>query len=473
MPDDLRPTLAPPSDAQAAPPEHVATERAAADDSFPASETPGEAVLLVCRLEGETRVVEAPVGAEISIGRLPESTVVVDSPRVSRRHAIIRRGDEGLVVEDLATANGTVVSGTLLSGGQRSLSGGDVISIGPAEIIVAIASGRAARGDPSPSEADRARAGEDEMPDGILAADPAMTQLLRVAKRLAAAPTTVLVLGETGTGKDVVASRLHAWSPRAKGPFVRLNCASLPETLLESELFGHERGAFTGADRRKVGYFEAAAGGTLLLDEIGELPIGLQPKLLRVLEDRTIHRLGGTDELAVDVRIVCATHRDLEQEVKRGRFRQDLYYRVSTFTLKIPPLRERPTEIVLLAHRFNHEIAQRMHIPPPVLHGDTVEALKRHGWPGNVRELKSAIEHGVVLADDGVFRVQHLPASVRDSGGSAAPAGPMREQLGIIERKQIEEALAAEGGSRTHAARRLGISRRALLYKLTKYGIGR
>jgi len=316
------------------------------------------------------------------------------------------------------------------------------------------------------------------MPDtreGVVVADAAMVEVFQLAKKLAAVQTTVLILGETGVGKEVIAEQIHRWSARAAGPFVRLNCASLPETLLESELFGHERGAFTGADRRKIGYLEAAQDGTLFLDEIGELPLTVQVKLLNVLENREVRRLGGTQEHPIDVRVISATHRDLASEVSSGRFREDLYYRLSAFSLNLPPLRERRSEIPLIAEMFARESARRAGREAPTLDSSATAALLRHPWPGNVRELRNAMEHAVVLAEHGRISAEHLPESVRRREialpSSPNAAGTVKDKLADLERRSIEEALGAEGGNQTRAARRLGMSRRALIYKIEKYGL--
>lgn len=315
-----------------------------------------------------------------------------------------------------------------------------------------------------------------DLPKGVCLADPAMMKVFRVARRVAKTDTTVLVLGETGVGKEVLAEQLHKFSQRADRPYVRLNCASLPETLLSSELFGHERGAFTGADRRKVGYFEAADGGTLLLDEIGELSLSMQVKLLRVLENRTVLRLGATSEIPVDVRVICATHRDLPKDVTEGRFREDLYYRVSAFALTVPPLRERPTEVGLLAELFIRQHAERMGVPTPAIGDAALATLTSHRWPGNVRELKNAIEHAFVMCDGDVILPDHLPestggAETGQTGGDAV--GGVKDKLAQIERASIVKALDDENGNQTRAAKRLGMSRRALIYKMGKYEIKR
>jgi two-component system response regulator AtoC len=318
----------------------------------------------------------------------------------------------------------------------------------------------------------RARPSAPELP-GVVVADEAMVRVFELVRKVAAAPTTVLILGETGVGKEVVAEQLHRQSRRAKGPFVRLNCGSLPETLLESEMFGHEKGAFTGAEQRKVGYLEAADGGTLFLDEIGELAPAMQAKLLRVLENRRIMRVGGREEIAVDVRIIAATNRDLAAEVKPGRFREDLYFRISAFVIEVPPLRERPVEVALLAELFARQFAQRLGRSAPAIHADAAAALLRHRWPGNVRELRNVIERAIVLADGGDLELDDLPDPVRRAEPAPAATGAIRVQLADLELKRIEEAMAAEGGNQTRAAKRLGLSRRALIYKLEKYGLKR
>ncbi|WP_437738311.1 sigma 54-interacting transcriptional regulator [Sorangium sp. So ce1335] len=468
----------------------VATELDAAEGA-PGERAPeGQASLIVRAGDGAARVIDLADGDVVAIGRAPESTICLDDARVSRNHARLARRGRALVLADLGSRNGTSVNGAVVRGAERPLAGGDVIRVGPADIVVAIAAPAPVAAAPPPGSAPAAREGQDGPSSGLgagfVVADEAMVKVFQVVQRLARAQTTVLVLGETGAGKEVVSEQIHRASPRAGGPFVRLSCAALPETLLESELFGHEKAAFTGADRRKIGYFEAAQGGTLLLDEIGELPLAMQAKLLRVLETRRMARIGGTQEIELDVRVVCATHRDLQAEVAAGRFRQDLYYRISTFVLRVPPLRERRAEIALLAHRFAHQVAERMGEPAPRFAPAAMLVLEAHAWPGNLRELRNAVEHAVVLAEGGVIEVEHLPASV--AGGDAAPlsagpppsagapvseGGPMPARLAELEKKSIEEALAAEGNNQTRAAKRLGISRRALLYKLDKYNLRR
>ena len=309
----------------------------------------------------------------------------------------------------------------------------------------------------------------------VVIVDPVMKQVYTLARQCAASTITVLVVGETGSGKEVVAEAVHRFSPRAEKPYVRLNCASLPETLLEAELFGHEKGAFTGAVKMKPGYFEVATGGTLFLDEIGELPAGAQAKLLRALEQKRVVRVGGTKEIAVDVRVVCATNRDLDAEIRRGRFREDLYFRIGAFVIPVPPLRDRRSEIEPLARQFAREIANDLGQKPPGFMPLALAALSAHDWPGNVRELKNAIERAVVLAGGAAIDVEHLPDRVRDVPGAAAtgdePELDVRRRVSEVERGAVVSALDEAGGNQTHAAKKLGVSRFALIRLMEKHGL--
>jgi DNA-binding NtrC family response regulator len=337
-----------------------------------------------------------------------------------------------------------------------------VVHVGGTDIVVAVLTPRARPTGPPAAEEDV------DDPRELVVAEASMRKVYQVARRLGRTQTSVLISGETGSGKEVVAETIHRASARATKPFVTINCASIPEALLESELFGHERGAFTGADRRRIGYVEAAHGGTLLLDEIGDMPLVTQTKLLRVLEARVVTRLGGTQEIPVDVRLLSATHRDLAQDIKTGRFREDLYYRIATFTISVPPLRERPAEIRLFAGLFARQFAERMKEPAPRISPRAEAALLAHAWPGNVRELRNAIEHAVVLAEAGVIEPELLPESARPERAGAVG---LKSEVASVEKKNIEAALDAESANQTRAARRLGISRRALIYKMAKYGL--
>jgi len=294
-----------------------------------------------------------------------------------------------------------------------------------------------------------------------------MKDALQLVEAVAARNTTVLLLGETGTGKGIMARHLHGLSPRAALPFVELNCAGLERELTESELFGYERGAFTGAVGRKVGLFDAADGGTLFLDEIGELDLMVQAKLLKVLEDRRFRRIGGVAEIEVDVRVVAATHRDLETAVKEGRFRADLLYRLNVFAVRIPALRERREEVLPLARRFLAE-ASRGHAPPE-LSPEAARLLENYGWPGNVRELRNVIERAAILCPPGAaIAPNHLPPLPGMTGAGAAPAtggGTLEE----MERHFLERSLAANGGNIQATAKAMGVSRGTLYRKISKY----
>ncbi len=323
------------------------------------------------------------------------------------------------------------------------------------------------------------------LPQSIVVVDPLMKRVLTLARKVAETNITVLVVGETGVGKEIVANAIHQQSPRAAGPFQALNCSALSETLLESELFGHERGAFTGADRRKLGHFEAARGGTLFLDEVGEMPVGVQTKLLRVLEQRTITRVGSTVQVPIDVRIICATNRDLEAEVRRGRFREDLYFRLCAFTLVVPPLRDRRSEITPLASHFARQFALELGQAPPRFSREARDLLECYDWPGNVRELRNAIERAVVLQPSQVIGPEHLPDRVveggelgranQPAGGAAERASGLgvRERVANVERAAVVAALEGCGGNQTRAARQLGISRYALIRLMRKYEVGK
>jgi two-component system, NtrC family, response regulator HydG len=299
-------------------------------------------------------------------------------------------------------------------------------------------------------------------------------------KRAAATDATVLIQGESGTGKELVAHMLHQESSRKNGPFISTHCAALAETLLESELFGHERGAFTGAVKKKLGRFELADGGTIFLDEIGEISASVQTKLLRVLQEREVQRVGGEDTVKVDVRVVCATNRDLKKEVTAGRFREDLYYRLHVVPLVVPPLRERPEDLGILARHFIAKHAPKVNPKVKGITPEALSALHRYAWPGNVRELENAIEQSLVFGESEQLTEKELPlflSAARSSSDSSAvlpvPSGdrPLPDILDDLERQLIERAYAKAGQVKTETARLLGIKTSALYYKLEKYGL--
>ncbi|MEW5851264.1 MAG: sigma-54 dependent transcriptional regulator [Myxococcota bacterium] len=302
----------------------------------------------------------------------------------------------------------------------------------------------------------------------VVAESPAMHALLRRAAPMAAADASVIILGESGTGKEVLARTLHENSPRRRQPFVAVNVAALPTELLESELFGHVKGAFTGALAARRGLMEAAAGGTLFLDEIAEMPLPLQAKLLRALQDGEVRRVGDTQAFSVDVRVICATHRDLRSQVERGLFREDLYYRLKVFSLTVPPLRERREDILPLTRVFL-ELESRANA---VLTPDAERALVQHRWPGNVRELANAVKHGVALSLGGAITSSHLPDDVLQPAPSRPADAPVvLRPLAEVEREHVLHVLQACGGRPSEAARVLGIGRNTLWRKLRGYGV--
>jgi two-component system, NtrC family, response regulator AtoC len=311
---------------------------------------------------------------------------------------------------------------------------------------------------------------------GLVGHSTALQQAIAVARKVAKHPSTVLITGESGSGKELIASLIHSSGPRKAAPFVAVNCGAIPEQLLESELFGHARGAFTGAVENRSGLFEEADGGTLFLDEIGELPVALQVKLLRALQEGEIRRVGDNTPQKVDVRVVAATSRDLESEVKAGRFRADLFYRVNVVRIQLPPLRERREDIPELVRHFIGVFNKRLGLAVTGLTPAAMRLLMDYSWPGNVRELENVVERAMVLAEGAQVDSEHLPAAIR-SPGSAAPAGDddldlsVKRRTEALERALIERALRQTDGNRTRAARLLDLSHRALLYKIKEYGL--
>jgi Nif-specific regulatory protein len=309
-------------------------------------------------------------------------------------------------------------------------------------------------------------------PENIIGNSKAMLNVFALTSQVAQTATTVLILGESGTGKELIASAIHENSPRRKKPFVKVNCASLPETVIESELFGHEKGAFTGAVSRRQGRFELANGGTIFLDEIGEMSANMQVKLLRVLQERQFERVGGTETLEVDVRVIAATNRDLDAGVAAGVFREDLYYRLNVFPIRLPPLRERRSDILLLANRFIERF-NRMHgkavrrVSTPA-----IDMLMAYHWPGNVRELENCIERAVLLSTDGALHSRDLPPTLQTGHSSGtALVGTLKHTLELVERELVVEALKETRGNMAQAARKLGITERIMGLRVSKYDI--
>jgi DNA-binding NtrC family response regulator len=415
-----------------------------------------ETLTLVVLAEDRATAHALPSSGELVLGRGDDVTIRLDAPSISRRHAVVRVG-EGVTIEDLASANGTRLRGQRLAPNTRvPLSVGDAIEIG--DVLAVLHAGRGRKGAVVVESRTSARPG---VPSGVVLASEAMKGLYRLLDRISSSTISVLLLGETGVGKEVVAEALHRFSPRRDKPFLRLNCAALSPTLLESELFGHERGAFTGAVQQKVGLLETAQGGTVFLDEVGELPPPMQVKLLRVLEERKVTRVGGLRALPIDVRFVAATNRDLESAIEEGAFRRDLFFRLNGVSFVVPPLRERREEIVPLARAF----ASGTEIT-----AEAMERLVAYEWPGNIRELRNLIERARAFAGSEPISIEHVASGL---GGASRPHQGLREAKRSAEAQAIVDTLAQCAGNQTHAAKLLGISRTTLVEKLERYGIAR
>jgi two-component system, NtrC family, response regulator AtoC len=453
----------------------------------------------------ETVAFDLPSEGEVTLGRAEENSVRIDSPSVSRKHAVLRVGSK-LTIEDLGGANGTCVrdSRAVRDPGQTQgirrlvrdsaeLSIGDCILLGTVCAVVRHVP-EAPLHFPDP---ERDPESGDVAPDGVVLNDPAMRALYAEAYRAARATISVLLLGETGVGKEVLARAIHERSPRAGAPFVSINCAALSESLLEGELFGYERGAFTGAHEARAGLFEAAHGGTLFLDEVGEASAATQAKLLRVVEERAVMRVGSRRARAVDVRIISATNRDPVADAESGRFRQDLYFRLGGVVLTLPPLRERPADIEPMARAFASATSRQLERADVTLTPETVACLRAYAWPGNVRELRNAVERAVILSADDCIGPEQLPPAVRASASRVADATPrsapklgatsssdvahtpeldaerFRAEVKALDRERIVEALERASGNQTRAAELLGISRRTLVSRLHEFDLPR
>jgi transcriptional regulator with PAS, ATPase and Fis domain len=419
-----------------------------------------------------------PSSGDVTIGRSDAADIQVNDPQISRIHAVIHVGPE-LAVSDLGSSNGTLVRGSKVAPETRvSISVGEVIDFSSTIVIVQREFTRSHS---------RARELDQTNDDARIApqSDP-MQRLNKLVRRIAGSRINVLLLGETGVGKEVMASSIHRLSPRGSAPFLGLNCAALNEQLFESELFGYEKGAFTGANQAKPGLIETANGGTMFLDEVGEMPLPAQAKLLRVLEEREVFRVGGLKSEQVDVRFVAATNRDLEADVAAGRFREDLYYRLNGITLVIPPLRERKTEIPSLARSFIAEACRDAGYDAlPLVSPAAADWMQTYAWPGNIRELKNAVNRAVLLATGGAIQPEHLvtstgyrPRQSAEAPESAPATAPSASPVALddarqSERERIIEALTACGGNQTRAAKLLGISRRTLSTRLNELNIPR
>lgn len=423
---------------------------------------------------------ELPDQGSVLIGRGEDADLRIDHPSVSRRHAKLVVKGEQTLLEDLGSANGSLVDHVaLVANRPMGVSMSSLIELGVALVVLRTSEGTTVP-PPAPSSA-RSLAPSASTPSEPIVVDPQMVGVHRLVALVARSNMSVLLLGETGAGKEILAERIHRLSPRKAGPYVRVNCAALVETLLEAELFGYERGAFTGAVQSKAGLLEVAHGGTIFFDEIGEMPPPVQAKLLRVLEACEVTRVGGVRPRAIDIRVVAATNRDLRQQVAQGRFREDLFFRLDGMSIAIPPLRQRVGEIPHLAKRFAADASAADGRPSPSISAAAMARLIQHSWPGNVRELRNVIRRAVLLAsDDGRIDQEHvqfeaLGVSLPPSAGGAdvrvAPSELDGEE--VAERRRILEALERSSGNQAKAAKLLGISRRTLVTKLVRLKIPR
>jgi two-component system, NtrC family, response regulator AtoC len=423
--------------------------------------------------EGGFKTLTLDEERRITVGRASSCDVSVQHGSVSRLHAVFHVGPRGasISVEDVGSANGTRIKGQPLSKGVlTSVPPGAMVELG--SVMALFQPAADAEGGPA-----SARRG---------AVPGAMAEIHALVERIAPSHITVLLLGETGVGKGVVAEAIHQRSARADKPLLPLNCGALAESVLETELFGHEKGAFTGAVAQTPGLLESAHGGTVFLDEVGELPPATQVKLLRVLENREVMRVGGRRPIPVDVRFIAATNRDLDALVADGRFRKDLFFRLNGISIQVPPLRERVSEIAPLARAFAQRAAKELGGQAPELSTTVLSALAAYAWPGNVRELRNVVERAVVLAGGRPVGLEHVRLPERDAGSPSAPrpapaqtpAEPgapqhLRAELEDVERRRIVEALEQVAGNQSRAAELLGMSRRTLLRRLDDYGIPR
>jgi transcriptional regulator with PAS, ATPase and Fis domain len=457
----------------------------------PAGSDPRDLCLLLSYAEGVS-VAALGAGSEVVLGRGTNSDVVVPDDSVSRRHARLSVSEQAITLEDLGSANGTTVDGErLVPGAPVFLRIGSAFELGKTTIVLQRSQGLNRH---SAHTVRPAVAGEPFKPNAIIH-DPAMKRLYALLEVIGPSPLSILILGETGVGKEVFADAAHLASGRASKPFLRLNCAALPESILEGELFGYERGAFTGAAQAKAGLFESADGGTVFLDEIGEVPLVIQSKLLRFLESGEVLRLGSLKPKVVDVRIISATNRELRELMAGGQFRPDLFFRLNGMSVTLPPLRKRVAEIVPLAEMFAARLAEQQKRRVPFFADDAKRALEAYEWPGNVRELRNVIERAVVMTrgdligrdtldlggdlgeaesvERGVKVASPPSESIRPRTSNRQEAASLAAQLEAVEKQGVVDALGKTGGNQTQAAKLLGISRRGLIRKIEQYGLTR
>ncbi len=405
------------------------------------------------RDNGKEMVLQAPL---VTIGTLPENSLVLTDPTVSRKHASVEETAGGYVLRDLGSTNGTFLDSVRVREGY--IQAGSVIRLGQTEMVFS----------PLEERIENLRSSSDQFGDLIGASLP-MREVFGILERVAPVDITVLIQGETGTGKELAARAVHAGSRRAAGPFVVFDCGAVAPNLIESELFGHEKGAFTDAVKSRQGAFELADNGTLFLDEVGELAASLQPKLLRALDQREVRRVGAEQPVKVNVRVVAATNRELEQEVKAGKFREDLFYRLSAVTIFLPPLRRHKEDIELIAGHLLAGISREAGKKLAGFSPEALAALTAYSWPGNVRELKNVIERAAALCEG--TRIEAKDLFLSQGKKTATFEGLSGKTLEEIEKAAIHATLKSVSGNRTEAAKVLGIAYSTLYEKMKKYGI--
>ena len=389
---------------------------------------------------------------EVSVGTADGNTLVLSDPTVSRHHFTITPTARGHLVRDLDSTNGTTINGVTVE--RAYLAHNAVLGVGDTKLRFEVVGGDEA-----------AQLSGDSKWGRALGASPAMRRLFAMLPKIAESEASILLEGETGTGKSLLANAIHEHSPRAAGPFIVVDCGAIPPNLIESELFGHERGAFTGATSARPGAFESARGGTVFLDEIGELPLDMQPKLLRALEDRVVKRVGSNTPTPLDIRLIAATNRDLRTEINRSRFRSDLYYRLNTFCLRVPPLRERREDIPLLVAHYYEQLGGGEPAAP------LLADFARHDWPGNVRELRAAVERAVLLDDPTVWRGiadAAAPATIDDK---ASFREAKERAVAAWEREYVSALIAKHQGNISRAARAVRMDRNHLRELMLRHGV--
>lgn len=438
---------------------------------------------LVAIWEGGTSSIPLPNEGRIVIGRSVRSELRVEHGSVSREHAVINLGST-MTIEDLGSSNGVKVNGNEVPPGTRAVvNRSSLIELGATMLQIQEGPHLQLALESSDGASNLSTPGESPI-----------EQTKKLARLVAAGAISVIIVGETGAGKEVLAKYVHDNSPRADRPFLRINCAAFSETMVEGELFGHEKGSFTGAHQAKPGLLESADGGTVLLDEVGELPLSMQAKILRAIGNREVIRVGATRPRPIDVRIIAATHRDIESLIETGEFRADLYFRLNGITLEVPPLRNRVEEILPLAEEFLAHEAKRLGVAPPLFAPATAARLREHSWPGNIRELRSVIERAILLAEGNTVLPEHCVLTQRMASRPFATSAPLtqapdpvvhdassqvkspaqlKDEVRELEKRRIIAAIAECGGNQTKAAKLLGISRRALLHRLDTYDLPR